>query len=87
MPETGVWSLGGKDPHEKEMATHSSILAWRTPWIEEPGGLQSTGLQRVRHNWATNTFTFTDRRVTAGLAAHSSSALLDEMIIPTAEGK
>ena len=85
MPETGVWSLGGEDPHEKEMATHSSILAWRTPWIEEPGGLQSTGLQRVRHNWATNTFT--DRRVTAGLAAHFSSALLDEMIIPTAEGK
>ena len=40
------------------MATHFSILAWRIPWREEPGGLQSTGLQRVRHNGATNTFTF-----------------------------
>ena len=39
------------------MATHSSILAWRIPWTEEPGGLQSTGLQKVRHNWVTNTFT------------------------------
>ena len=41
---------------EKGMATHSSILAWRIPWTEEPGGLQSTGSQRVRRNWATNTF-------------------------------
>ena len=40
------------------MAPHSSILAWRIPWIEEPGGLQSMWLQRVRHNWVTNTFTF-----------------------------
>ena len=40
------------------MATHSSILAWRIPWTEEPGGLQSIGLQKVRHIWATNTFTF-----------------------------
>ena len=39
---------------EKEMATHSSILAWRTPWMEEPGGLQSTGSQRVGHDWATS---------------------------------
>ena len=39
---------------EKEMATHSSILAWRIPWTEEPGGLQSTGSQRVRHNWVTS---------------------------------
>ena len=43
---------------EKEMATHSSILAWRTPWTQEHGGLQSMGSQGVRHNWATNTFTF-----------------------------
>ena len=50
MQETWVRSLGQKDPLEKEMATHSSILAWRIPWAEEPGGLQSTGLQRVRHN-------------------------------------
>ena len=45
MQETGVWSLGGEDPLEKEMATHSSILAWRISWTEEPGGLQSRGLQ------------------------------------------
>ena len=44
---------GQEDPLEKEMATHSSILAWRIPWTEEPGGLQFTGLQTVRHNWAT----------------------------------
>ena len=56
MQETRVQSLGQEDPLEKEMATHSSILAWRIPWTEEPGGLQSTGLQRVGHNRA---FTFT----------------------------
>ena len=43
-----VGSLGPEDPLEQEMATHSSILAWKIPWTEEPGGLQSTGLQRVR---------------------------------------
>ena len=48
--ETWVRSLGGEDPLEKEMATHSSILAWKTPWTEEPGRLQSMGLQRVGHN-------------------------------------
>ena len=50
MKETRVRSLGQEDPLVKEMATHSSILAWRIPWIEEPGGLQSTGSQRVGHN-------------------------------------
>ena len=48
--ETWVQSLGQEDPLEKEMATHSSILAWRIPWKEEPGGLQSTGSQKVGHN-------------------------------------
>ena len=47
--ETQVWSLGREDPLEKEMTTHSSILAWRILWMEEPDGLQSTGLQRVGH--------------------------------------
>ena len=47
MQETQVQSLGQKDPLEKKRATHSSILAWRIPWMEEPGGLQSMGLQRV----------------------------------------
>ena len=52
--ETRVQSLGREDPLEKEMATHSSILAWRIPWTEEPGRLQSTGLQRVGQDWATS---------------------------------
>ena len=55
MRETWVWSLGPEDSLEKGMATHSSILAWEIPWTEEFGGLQSMGLQRVRHNWVTNT--------------------------------
>ena len=53
MQKTWVRSLGREDPLEKEMATHSSILAWRIPWTEEPGGLQSTGSRRVSHNLAT----------------------------------
>ena len=55
--EIRVWYLGQEDLLEKGMATHSSILAWRIPWTEEPGGLQSMGLQRVRHDWVTNTHT------------------------------
>ena len=58
MWETQVQSLGQEDPPEKGMATHSSILAWRIPWTEEPGELQSMGSQRVRLDWVTETFTF-----------------------------
>ena len=54
MRETQVPSLDGEGPLEKEMATHSSVLAWRIPWTEEPGGLQSMGWQRIRHDWVTN---------------------------------
>ena len=54
MQETRVQSPDPEDPLEKEMATHSSILPWRIPWIEEPNGLQSKGLQNIRHHWATN---------------------------------
>ena len=50
MQETWVKYLGREDPLEKEMATHSSILTWRIPWTEEPGGLQSMGSQRVGHD-------------------------------------
>ena len=50
MRETWLQSPGREDPLEKEMATHSSTLAWRIPWMEEPGRLQSTGSQRVGHN-------------------------------------
>ena len=48
--ESWVQSLGGEDPQEEGMATHSSILVWRIPWTEEPGGLQSMGSQRVGHD-------------------------------------
>ena len=53
MQETWVQSLDQEDPLEKEIATHSSILVWQIPWMEEPGGLQSLELQRSRHNLAT----------------------------------
>ena len=55
MQETQVRSLGWEDPLEERMATHSSILAWRIPWTEEPGGLQFLGWQRVRHRYADDT--------------------------------
>ena len=54
MQDTWVRSLGQEDPLEKEKATHSSILAWKIPWTEEPGGLQSMGSQRVGHDCATS---------------------------------
>ena len=55
VQETQIWSLGWEDPLEEGMAIHSSILAWRIPWTEETGGLQSMGLRRVGHDWAINT--------------------------------
>ena len=58
MQETWVRSLGWEDPLEKEMATHSNILAWRIPWTEEPDGLQSMGSQRVGHDWASSHLTY-----------------------------
>ena len=54
MRENWVQSLDWEDPLEKEMATHASILAWKIPWTEEPGRLQSMGSQRVRHDWTTS---------------------------------
>ena len=54
--ETQVQPLDWEDPLEKEMATHSRILAWKIPWTEEPGGLQSIGLQRIGHDWATSLY-------------------------------
>ena len=53
MWETWAWSLAWEDPLGKEIATHSSILSWKIPWMEKPGGLQSMGSQRVGHDWAT----------------------------------
>ena len=59
MRETWVRFLGQEDPLEKEIATHSSILAWKIPWMEKPGRLQSMGSQRVGHDWATSLSLFT----------------------------
>ena len=56
VQETRIWSLRWEDPLEKEMATHSSILAWKISQTEDPGGLQSMGSQRVGHDWATDTY-------------------------------
>ena len=63
VQETQIWSLGQEDPLEKGMAIHPSILAWRISWRKEPLRPQSMGLQRVGHDWGTNTsrFTFRDK--------------------------
>ena len=74
MQETQVPSLGGEDPLEKGMATHSSILAWRIPWTEEPRGLQSMGSQRIPQDRATNTFTvFTTSATWGPCLAHAAA--------------
>ena len=75
--ETRVQSLGREDPLEKEMATHSSILAWRIPWTEKPSRLQSTGSQRVGHAWATSPHLTVPVTLARGLLSHSSSICLD----------
>ena len=72
MWETRVRSLGQEEPLEKETATHSSIRAWRIPWPEELGRLQSTGLQRVGHDWATSLH-FTSRRRSVSNVQFASS--------------
>ena len=59
MQDTRIRSLGWEDPLEKGIAIHSSILAWRIPWTEKSGGAQFMGLQRIRHDWMTNTHTHT----------------------------
>ena len=63
MQETRVRSLGQEDALEKDMAPHSSTLAWKIPWMEEPGRLQSTGLQRVGHDWVTTSTMHLNQRV------------------------
>ena len=64
IQETWIGSLGWEDPLEKEMATHSNNLAWRISWTEEPDGLLSMGLQRVGHNWVTNTLSRYNKTIT-----------------------
>ena len=70
--ETRVGSLGREEPLEKEMATHSSILAWKIPWREEPGRLQSMESRRVRHLLSNFTFTFHFHALEKEMATHSS---------------
>ena len=87
--EAQVRSLGGEDPLEQGMATHSSLLAWEIPWTEEPGGLQSTGsLQRVGYHWVTKTFTFqaTIKCImgVSSLPRHISCHLNKTIIVPEA---
>ena len=69
VQETQVWSLGREDSLEKGMETHSSILAWRISWREEPCRLQCMRSQRVGHDWETNTFTFTLYRALKNFSA------------------
>ena len=71
MKETQIQSLGQEHLLEKGMATHSSILAWRISWTEEPGSLQSMGSQRVGHNWATNTHAHTHTHTHTHTLTHS----------------
>ena len=74
MQETRIRSLGWEDPLEMEMATHSSILAWRIPWTEEPGGLQSTGSQRVGHDWVISlSLSYSYTMPEKAMAPHSST--------------
>ena len=81
---TWVQSLGQEDPLEKEMATHSSILAWKIPWTEEPAWLQSIGSQRVGDNWRTNTSLhlscFSHVQLFATLRTVAHQALLSEIL-------
>ena len=75
VQETWVPPLGWGDPLEKEMATHSSILAWRIPWTEEPGRLQSTGSQRVGHDWATSLYPPTACQVSLYMLLNAHTSL------------
>ena len=78
MWETLVWTLDQEYSLEKGMASHSSILAWRIPWTEEPDGLQSMGLQRVRHDWMTSPSTTTNSvtKVNEGLLSPFHSNII-----------
>ena len=72
MRETQVRSLGWEDPLEKEMAIHSSTIAWKIPWMEEPGRLQSMVSLRVGHDLSDFTFTFHFHELEKEMATHSS---------------
>ena len=82
IQETWVLFMGWEDPPEKEMWTQSSILAWKIPWTEEPGGLQSMGSQRVQHDWATEPPAQLDYFATVWILFWNSlPSLLDILVI------
>ena len=81
MRENWDRSLGREDPLEKEMAIHSSILAWRIPWTEEPGGLQSMGSQRVGHDWATSLSLSRDNGLYQTRASRRLSSLSSQLLL------
>ena len=87
MWETRVWSLGWEGPLGKGMATYTSILAWRIPWTQEPGGLQSVGSQRVGHDWATNTHTHTHTHTHTQKMALQSWTVSKEEQLKWCQGK
>ena len=82
MQKPWVQSLGWEDPVEEGMATHSSILDWRIPWTEEPSGLPSIGLQRVRHDWSNSKHTHTHTHTHTVIAWASSRNRLKTLISP-----
>ena len=82
MQETWIQSLGQEDPLVKGMATYSSILTWRIPWTEEPGGLEAMGSHRVRHNWSNLAHTFWDTQETVRRHAE-----VDEKFVCSVDGK
>ena len=80
MWETRVWSLGWEDPLEKEMAIYSSTIAWKIPWTEEPGRLQSMGLQRVGHDRATLLSLFKKQQLEPDMEQQTGSKLRKEFV-------
>ena len=88
MRETQVQSLGWEDPLEEEMATCSGILAWKIPWTEEPGRLQSMGSQKVRHYWATeHTHTHTHTHTKSHYKSIRSKRILFEQVPGVSDGQ
>ena len=80
VKQTRVQSLGQEDPPEKEVATHSSILAWKIPWTEESGGYSPLGSQRAGHNWVTDTPQSEERPSPSNKVTHSSMERLKRWV-------
>ena len=80
--KTRVWSLGREDSLKEKMAAHSSILAWKIPWIEEPGGLQSMGLQKIGHDWACTHITDNNVVILSGEQWRGSAIHIHVPILP-----